>query len=237
MQNRPESHAKKPRTASEKNTRAEAVRVILQSTYPDAHCELVHNNAFQLLCATILSAQCTDVRVNMVTPVLFQKYPTAEALAAADFGDLQNIIRSTGFFRSKAKNLILCAQKIVAEHSGQVPQSIESLAALPGVGRKTANVVLGDAFGKPAGVVVDTHVKRLSRRLGWTRHNDPVKIEKVLSSLFPPQHWVQLAHLLIWHGRRRCTARKPDCAQCEILHLCPTGQRREKKYPQRSYSR
>jgi endonuclease-3 len=166
----------------------------------------------------------------MVTPSLFKKYPTPQALAHAKRDELEAIIRSTGFFRSKAKNLILCAQKIVNQHNGQIPQDIDSLANLPGVGRKTANVVLGDAFGKPAGVVVDTHVRRLSRRLGWTRHSDPVKIEKVLSSLFPPQHWVQLAHLLIWHGRRRCTARRPDCANCEIQHLCPTGSRFLKKH-------
>ena len=203
--------------------RAEIVRKILEKTYPNAGCELFHKNPFQLLCATILSAQCTDARVNLVTPILFEKYPTPEALASAPQADVERIIRSTGFYRNKAKNLILCARKIVKEHGSQVPDTLEALTSLPGVGRKTANVVLGEAFGKPGGVVVDTHVKRLSRRLGWTRHTDPTKIEKVLSKLFPPEHWVQVGHLLIWHGRRRCSARNPDCFGCEILRFCPSG--------------
>lgn len=202
---------------------AELIRRTLEKTYPQAHCELHHQNAFELLCATILSAQCTDARVNMVTPKLFSRYPTPEKLAAAQQQDLEEIIRTTGFFRSKARNLIGCARALVERHNGKVPSSIQDLAALPGVGRKTANVVLGDAFGQPAGVVVDTHVKRLSRRLGWTRHSDPVKIEKTLSALFPPCHWAKLSHLLIWHGRRRCKARNPDCMNCELLDLCPTG--------------
>lgn len=204
-------------------TRAAAILPILRTTYPDAHCELNHDGPFQLLVATILSAQCTDVRVNLVTPALFQKYPEAITLAAAKQQDVEELIRSTGFFRNKAKNLIAAAKAIAQKHKGEVPQDLETLTNLPGVGRKTANVVLGNAFGIEAGVVVDTHVGRLSQRLGLTKHRDPVKIERDLVKLIPQDAWTLWSHLLIWHGRQRCTARKPDCPQCELRDLCPSA--------------
>ena len=196
---------------------------VLRTTYPDAHCELDHKGAFQLLIATILSAQCTDVRVNMVTPALFKKYPDAKTLAAAKQEDVEDVIRSTGFFRNKAKNLIAAAQALVREHDSEVPRDLDNLTHLPGVGRKTANVVLGNAYGIEAGVVVDTHVARLSKRLGLTKHTDPVKIEKDLMKVIPRDAWTLWSHLLIWHGRRRCTARKPDCPNCELRSLCPSA--------------
>jgi endonuclease-3 len=196
---------------------------VLRTTYPDAHCELDHKGAFQLLIATILSAQCTDVRVNMVTPALFKKYPDAKTLAAAKQEDVEDVIRSTGFFRNKAKNLIAAAQAIVRKHNSDVPKDLEPLTHLPGVGRKTANVVLGNAYGIEAGVVVDTHVARLSKRLGLTKHTDPVKIEKDLMKVIPRDAWTLWSHLLIWHGRRRCSARKPDCPNCELRTLCPSA--------------
>ena len=195
----------------------------LRATYPDAHCELDHDGPFQLLIATILSAQCTDVRVNMVTPALFKKYPDARHLAAAKQEDVEELIRSTGFFRNKAKNLIAAAHALVEHHHGEVPRDLEPLTHLPGVGRKTANVVLGNAFGIEAGVVVDTHVARLSKRLGLTKQTDPVKIEKDLIKAIPQDAWTLWSHLLIWHGRRRCTARKPDCPNCELRSLCPSA--------------
>jgi endonuclease-3 len=201
---------------------AEALR-ILGKTYPDAHCELVHRSPFELLVATILSAQCTDVRVNMVTPGLFKKYPDAQAMAGAKPEDLEEAIRSTGFYRSKAKNIRATAAALEQKHGGQVPRDLESLVVLPGVGRKTANVVLGNAYGIEAGVVVDTHVGRLSQRLGLTKHRDPVKIEQDLAKVVPRDAWTLWSHLLIWHGRRRCFARKPDCDQCELAALCPTA--------------
>jgi endonuclease-3 len=196
---------------------------VLRTTYPDAHCELDHKGAFQLLIATILSAQCTDVRVNMVTPALFKKYPDAKTLAAAKQEDVEELIRSTGFFRNKAKNLIAAAKALVREHDSEVPQDLDHLTHLPGVGRKTANVVLGNAYGIEAGVVVDTHVARLSKRLGLTKHTDPVKIEKDLMKVIPREAWTLWSHLLIWHGRRRCSARKPDCPNCELRTLCPSA--------------
>ena len=196
---------------------------ILRATYPDAHCELTHHGAFQLLVATILSAQCTDVRVNLVTPALFRKYPDAASLAAAQQEDVEEIIRSTGFYRNKAKNLIAAARALVAQHRGEVPRDLETLTHLPGVGRKTANVVLGNAYGIEAGVVVDTHVARLSKRLGLTKQKDPVKIEKDLMKIIPQDAWTLWSHLLIWHGRRRCSARKPDCPHCELAPLCPSA--------------
>ena len=203
--------------------RAAAVLEKLRATYPDAHCELNHQGAFQLLVATILSAQCTDVRVNMVTPTLFKKYPDAAALAAAKQEDVEELIRSTGFFRNKAKNLIAAAKSLVREHDSKVPRDLDTLTHLPGVGRKTANVVLGNAHGIEAGVVVDTHVARLSKRLGLTKHTDPVKIEKDLIKVVPQNAWTLWSHLLIWHGRRRCSARKPDCPNCELRTLCPSA--------------
>jgi endonuclease-3 len=191
--------------------------------YPEAHCELTYKDAFQLLAATILSAQCTDKRVNMVTPGLFKKYPNPRALAEAGQAELEKEIQSTGFFRSKATSLRSMAADLVKKHGGKVPAKMEELTALRGVGRKTANVVLGNAFGINEGVVVDTHVRRLSGRLGLTKHTDPEKIETDLMKLIPKDKWADLSHWLIWHGRRRCYARKPDCDGCEVQHLCPSA--------------
>lgn len=196
----------------------------LTTAYPGVHCALHHRNAYELLVATILSAQCTDVRVNMVTPSLFAAYPSAADLADADQEELEELIRSTGFFRSKAKNLIGMARALVDLHDGTVPSSMEELTALPGVGRKTANVILGNAFGQNDGVVVDTHVARLSHRLGLVTGDDPVKIERALMKLFPRDQWTMLSHLLIEHGRRICDARKPRCAECFLADLCPSSQ-------------
>jgi endonuclease-3 len=197
----------------------------LARAYPDAETELHHENAFELLCATILSAQCTDARVNLVTPHLFARYPTPEALAVASRDELEQIIKSTGFFRNKSKSLIGMAQAIVADHGGEVPRSMEELRTLPGVGRKTANVVLGNAYGINVGVTVDTHVARLSRRLGLTRHEDPVKIELDLMPLFRRKDWALLSHLLIFHGRRVCLARRPRCGECVLNDICPSAGR------------
>ena len=191
--------------------------------YPGAHCELDFHNPLELLIATILSAQCTDKRVNLVTPTLFAKYRTAQDYAKASPATLEKLIRTTGFFRSKTKSIRSAAAAIAAEHQGRVPDTMEKLTALPGVGRKTANVVLGNAFGKQEGIVVDTHVARLSYRLRVTRHTDPEKIEQDLIKLVPRQRWTDWSHWLIWHGRRRCFARRPDCHHCEIFRLCPSG--------------
>jgi endonuclease-3 len=193
----------------------------LKRVYPDAHCELHHSNPLQLLIATILSAQCTDARVNQVTPSLFARCRTAQDFAEIPLAELEGLVRTTGFFRSKAKSIRGCAAGLVHDHRGEVPQTMEHLHKLPGVGRKTANVVLGNAFNLAEGIVVDTHVGRLSRRMGLTRQTDPVKVEKALVKIVPKEDWTLFSHLLIWHGRRRCTARKPDCAQCEISALCP----------------
>lgn len=206
-----------------KRERAETVYDLLQEEYPDAHCELDFENPFQLSVATILSAQTTDERVNMVTPELFETYPDAEALAGARQEDVEEIVRSTGFFRNKARNIIGFAEGVVDDHGGEVPRTMEELHALPGVGRKTANVILGNAFGIDEGVVVDTHVKRLSNRLGFTRETSPVKVERDLMELFPRERWTLLSHLLIWHGRRVCDARKPECEACVVAHLCPSS--------------
>jgi endonuclease-3 len=195
----------------------------LAAEHPDAHCELVHRDAFELLCATILSAQCTDKRVNMVTPALFAAYPDAHALAQASQADVEALVRTTGFFRNKAKNLIAMARALVAEHDGQVPRTMEELQVLPGVGRKTANVILGNAYGINVGVTVDTHVGRLSVRLGLTRETDPVKVEQALMPLFPRESWAMLSHLLIFHGRRVCDARRPRCGACVLADLCPSA--------------
>lgn len=179
-----------------------------------------YDNPFQLLVATILSAQCTDVRVNKVTLGLFTKYPSVQALAAADLSTLEEDIRSTGFYRNKAKSLLGCAQMLLSEYDGRVPETLSELVQLPGVGRKTANVVLGNVFGIP-GMVVDTHVKRLSRRFAWTDQQDPVKIEQELCRLLPKKHWIQASHLLIFHGRQLCKAPIPLCSQCPLLKDCP----------------
>ena len=195
----------------------------LKRAYPDARCALDHRNPFQLLVATILSAQTTDVRVNLVTPKLFSRYPNAAALARARPADVEAIIRSTGFVRNKARSIIGMAQAVVADHGGEVPGTMDDLLTLPGVGRKTANVVLGNAFGLNEGVVVDTHVARLSKLLGLTRQDDPVKIEQALMRLFPRDDWALLSHLLIFHGRRVCIARRPKCGECVLADLCPSA--------------
>ena len=193
------------------------------TVYPDAHTELNFKTPLELLIATILSAQCTDKRVNMVTPALFKKYRSAEDYADAPPGELETAIKSTGFFNSKAKSIRGATATIAEEFGGKVPSSMEKLRELPGVGRKTANVVLGNAFGINEGIVVDTHVIRLSERLGLTRQRDPEKIERDLMKLVPQKYWAVWSHWLIWHGRRRCFARKPDCANCEVFKLCPSG--------------
>ena len=203
--------------------RATAIVKALRKVYPTAHCELDFGTPLQLLIATILSAQCTDKRVNIVTPGLFKKYKTAKALAESKPEELEEIIRTTGFYRSKAKSVRGTATAIMEKHGGEVPQTMDELTALRGVGRKTANVVLGNAFGKNEGIVVDTHVSRLSQRLGLTKQTDPVKIERDLMKLIPRDDWANFSHWLIWHGRRRCFARKPDCAGCEIQKLCPSA--------------
>jgi len=196
----------------------------LPAIYPDAHCELDYSNPLELLVATILSAQCTDKRVNLVTKDLFQRCRTAADYAAISQEDLEAIVRSTGFYRNKAKNLRAMGAALVAKHGGEVQSTLEALAALPGAGRKTANVVLGNAFDKNEGVVVDTHVGRLSQRLGLTTFTDPVRIEQDLIKLFPRDSWTLLSHWLIFHGRRRCAARKPDCPNCELRDICPSSQ-------------
>ncbi|MGI8820519.1 MAG: endonuclease III [Chthoniobacterales bacterium] len=196
---------------------------VLPQVYPGAHCELEFKNPLQLLVATILSAQCTDKRVNLVTPQLFARYRKAADYAAASQEKLEQEIRSTGFFRSKAKSIRAAAAAIVERHGGNVPGTMAELHELPGVGRKTANVVLGNAFGRDEGIVVDTHVARLSGRLRLTKQTDAEKIEADLMKVVPRPHWTIWSHWLIWHGRRRCFARKPDCHQCEILRLCPSG--------------
>jgi endonuclease III len=203
--------------------RSPAILDRLKHAYPDAQCALDHRNAFELLVATILSAQTTDVRVNLVTPGLFSRYPTAGALARARQADVEAIIKSTGFFRNKARSIIGMAQAVVADHGGKVPRTMDELLTLPGVGRKTANVVLGNAFGLNEGVVVDTHVARLSKLLGLTRQTDPVKIEQALMKLFPRDDWALLSHLLIFHGRRVCIARRPKCGECVLADLCPSA--------------
>jgi endonuclease III len=196
---------------------------IWPKVYPDAHTELNFKNPLELLIATILSAQCTDKRVNMVTPLLFKKYRSAKDYADAPQAELENAIKSTGFFRNKTKSIRAATSTIASKFGGKVPDSMEQLRELPGVGRKTANVVLGNAFGKNEGIVVDTHVIRLSQRLGLTKQKDPEKIERDLMKLVPRECWAVWSHWLIWHGRRRCYARKPDCANCEVFRLCPSG--------------
>jgi endonuclease III len=208
---------------SNEQKKARVAKIIagLQKAYPDAHCELNHSNPLELLIATILSAQCTDKRVNIVTPQLFKKYPTAEAYAKARLPELEEEIKTTGFYRNKAKSITKATGNIVAKHGGKVPNTMEELIALGGVGRKTANVVLGNAFDINTGVVVDTHVARLSQRLGLTKEKDPVKIELALMNLVPQNQWTLFSHWLIWHGRRRCYARNPECPNCEIKGVCP----------------
>ena len=220
---KPSAKRRAPARRPKKPTEARTLYDALVTLYPDAHCELDFHSPFELLAATILSAQCTDKRVNMTTPALFATYPTAQALAAARQEDVEAIIMSTGFFRAKAKALIGMANGLVERHNGDVPTRMEALVVLPGVGRKTANVVLGNAFAIDVGVVVDTHVSRLAARLGLTSETDPLKVEQALMRLFPREQWTMLAHLLIWHGRRVCDARKPRCGACTLASLCPSA--------------
>ncbi len=204
--------------------RVQTLLARLRREHPDAHCALEHRDPLQLLVATILSAQCTDERVNQVTPALFARFPDAAALAAAEIGELEEMVRTTGFFRNKARSLQGLGRALVERHEGRVPRTMEELRELPGVGRKTANVVLGNAFGIDEGIVVDTHVARLSRRLALTAQKDPLKIESDLCELVPKEAWTDWAHLLIFHGRRVCRARKPDCAGCVVADLCPSAE-------------
>jgi endonuclease-3 len=210
---------------SQSARKARAARIVeeLQRAYPNAHCELDFADPLQLLIATILSARCTDKQVNLVTAKLFKKYRRAADYAQAEPGELEQEIKSLGFFRNKAKSIRACCQKLVADHGGEVPATMADLVALDGVGRKTANVVLGNAFSQNAGIVVDTHVMRLSHRLGLTKRKTPEDIEQELQKLVPREQWTLFSHWLIWHGRRRCTARNPDCPQCEIQTLCPSA--------------
>ncbi|MFP5333736.1 MAG: endonuclease III [Actinomycetes bacterium] len=201
--------------------RARRIHRALAERYPDAHCELDFVSPFQLLVATVLSAQTTDVRVNQVTPALFARYPDARALAAAERADVEELIRPTGFFRAKTDSLLKLAARLVEDFDGEVPNRLEALVTLPGVGRKTANVVLGNAFGVP-GITVDTHVARLSRRFGWTDETDPVAIEREVGELFPRRDWTMLSHRLIFHGRRTCHARRPACGACPVARDCPS---------------
>jgi endonuclease-3 len=203
--------------------RAKRILKALQSAYPDAHCELEHRDPFQLLVATVLSAQSTDVAVNRVTPELFRRWPNPRKLATADMQAVQGVLATIGMYRQKSKNIVGLSQQLVSNHGGQVPQTLAELIELPGVGRKTANVVLGVAFGKPEGVVVDTHVQRLSQRLGLSQHEQPEQIEADLMALYPRSHWDNLSHTLIFHGRRCCTARKPACAACPASAMCPSA--------------
>lgn len=203
--------------------RARKVAARLRKAYPDSTTALAYKTPFQLLVATILSAQCTDERVNQVTRELFRRWPDAASLSQAPIGELERVIRPTGFFRQKAKAIRGTAARLAAEHGGEVPRSMEAMLKLPGVARKTANVVLGTAFGLATGVVVDTHVRRLARRLGLSAHDDPNKIEQDLMALLPKKEWVAFGHNLIWHGRRVCTARRPDCEHCVLAGECPSA--------------
>jgi endonuclease III len=219
----PAAAAKRRRARSATPERAREIYDRLAAHYPDAHCALDFKSPFQLLIATILSAQCTDKRVNMVTPALFKRYRTPAALAAAKPEELEEMIKSTGFFRNKTKSLLGMSDAVAERHGGKVPDTMDELVKLPGVGRKTANVVLGNAYDKNEGVVVDTHVGRVSKRLGLTRQTDPVKVEQDLMKLFPNDRWTMLSHLLIEHGRRICEARRPKCESCFLSDICPSS--------------
>lgn len=210
----------KPKSRGTDPRRVRAILAGLDKAYPAATCELNHKNAFQLLVSTILSAQCTDVRVNMVTPVLFAKYPTPADLAYANPREIEEIIRSTGFFRAKTKSILGASRKIVEEFGGHVPKTMDEILTLPGVARKTGNVVLGTAYGIASGVVVDTHMLRLSARLDLTKHDEPKKVEQDLMRVIPQERWIQFSHQIIWHGRRVCAARKPNCVECNLEKLC-----------------
>ncbi len=210
----------KPKSAAERKTRVLTILEILDRTYPAATCALVHRNAWELLVATILSAQCTDKRVNEVTPGLFAKYPTVRDFAAANQDELANDIRSTGFFNNKARSVIGAAKKILADFGGQVPRTMEEMLTIPGAARKTANVVLGTAYGVPSGVVVDTHVQRVARRLDLTKNEEPAKIEQDLMKIIPRDRWILFSHQIIHHGRALCLARNPRCAECPLYAVC-----------------
>lgn len=210
-----------PIAKAERKRQAMAIYRILSKRYPNVNCELNFKNPLQLIVATVLSAQCTDKRVNSVTPALFKRYRTAKDFAAADLKELQNLIKSTGFYRAKAKSIKGLATQIVKEHGGKVPEQLDELVKLPGVGRKTANVVLGHAFGVP-GITVDTHFGRLSRRFGWTEETDPVKVEFEVMKLIPQREWTNLSQRMIWHGRRICHSRRPACGACPLAKLCPS---------------
>ena len=205
----------------EKKVRAKAIYRQLTKSYPNVRCELDYNSAFQLLVATVLSAQCTDKRVNQTTPALFKKYPNPKKMSKADLKDIQRLVKSTGFFRAKAKNIKALSNKIMEDFEGDVPSNLEDLITLPGVGRKTANVVLGHAFGIP-GITVDTHFGRLSRRFGWSKQSDPVKVEFEVGELIAEKEWTYLSQRMIWHGRRVCHSRKPACGSCPLAKLCPS---------------
>lgn len=215
-----ETRTRRPRSAAERRERVARILSLLDGMYPDATCALHHRDAWQLLVATILSAQCTDERVNMVTPGLFRKYPTVADFAAVSQEELAADIRSTGFFNNKAKSIRGAAQKLLAEFGGQVPRSMEELLRVPGAARKTANVVLGTAYGIASGIVVDTHVARIANRLDLSRQTDPVKIERDLMQIIPRDKWILFSHQMIHHGRGHCKARKPDCAACPLHGLC-----------------
>lgn len=210
-----------PSASADKRKRARKVASLLAQTYGDAQCALHHTSAYELVVATILSAQCTDERVNMVTPALFARYPTVEALAESKQEDVEQLIKSTGFFRAKAENIRGMARKLVDEFGGELPQTLDEMTSLPGVGRKTANVVLGTWFGLPTGVVVDTHVKRISNLLGLTESSNAEIIERELAALLPKEEWINFSHRLIHHGRRICIARRPKCLECPLLKVCP----------------
>jgi endonuclease-3 len=210
-------------TLEARKARLKKIIAALDRTYPEAHCELGHADPLELLIATILSAQCTDKRVNIVTKELFKKHRSAADYAKAPLAELEQAVKTTGFFRNKAKNIQACCRKLIVRHDGRVPRTMEELTQLDGVGRKTANVVLGNAFDINVGVVVDTHVARLSQRLGLTKQKTPEKIERDLMALVPQKQWTLFSHWLIWHGRRRCAARRPDCEGCEIKKLCPSA--------------
>jgi endonuclease-3 len=205
--------------------RAAGILDILEQTYPDADTELNHRNAFELVVATILSAQCTDERVNQVTPALFARYPTAEAMAKARPAQIEAMIRSTGFFRAKTRSILGCARALVTEHGGEVPRTMEAMVKLPGVGRKTSSVVLGHAYGLAEGIAVDTHVLRVSNRLGIARGDDPIEVERQLMAILPRERWTRTTDLLIFHGRKVCIARRPLCGQCPVFALCRWPQR------------
>src|SRR5262245_12114976 len=208
------------KTTDPRRLQARRLLRVLARLYPDAHCALHFQNPLQLLVATILSSQCTDVRVNLVTPALFARYPDTTSYATADQTELETFIQSTGFFRNKARNIIACCRQLMEKHGGKVPATMEELNPLPAVGRKTAHVILGNAFSTP-GITVDTHVGRLSRRLGLTTETDPEKVERDLMAIIPTQHWTMFSHRMIFHGRQVCHARKPNCAECALRKFCP----------------